>query len=364
MLQGSVDPSRDGQNACAPGAPRVLIFNFFGGVMDRGIPIYVQDIATCMRQIGIEAVELRCPRWLQRAPRALLNVLFVLFEQIVAPIMRLVRRCSWSVYPYNSAGVLDALLGRSVLVIHDLIPNHRSDTRFAARYIRATQAVHRLMRRSICAASSHTLSQLRRLPAFHRCRMWLWSNPFYAFEEALGGRRLQTIIRSHSPRRVLLCSGIGRHKDYAGALKLFRRSQRLADAELRIVGFGDDAALALRRISRMPEQLRSRIRILPRLTLDELVEEYTSADVVWVHSRKEGFGRCVAEALLSRQQVIASDIVAFRRLSGPGLHLYRRGSFDASIDRAMAARAASSVTFNCYHAPLEAAVRELLSEAA
>jgi Glycosyl transferases group 1 len=343
---------------------RILVFNFFAGVMDRGIPLYARDIATCMRRVGLDVIELRCPRMLRRAPRPLRNLFFALFEQIVAPAVRLLRGCYSTIYPYNSAGVIDAMLGRSVLVVHDLIPNHRSDVRLAARYIRITQAVHRLLSRPICAASAHTLAELRRLPAFRRCALQLWANPFYAFETALGVRKAPAVRESSSPRRVLLCSGMGRHKDYAGALKLFRRSQRLADAELRIVGFGDDAALAMRRVARMPEQYRSRIRVLPRLTLHELVEEYTNADIVWVHSRKEGFGRCVAEALLSHQQVIASDIVAFRRLSGPALHLYRRNGFDASIERAMSARAASTVTFNCYHVPLEAAVRELLSEAA
>jgi hypothetical protein len=343
--------------------PRVLVFNFFGGVMDRGIPLYVQDIATCMRRLGIDVVELRCPRWLQWAPRPILNALFVLFEQIVAPLVRVLRGCSRSIYPYNSAGVIDALLGRSALVIHDLIPNHRRDTRLAARYIRVTQTVHRLLGRPICAASSHTLSQLRRLPAFHRCPMRLWSNPFYAFEAALDARGTESGLRSPAPLRVLLCSGMGRNKDYAGALKLFRKSHRLADAQLRIVGFGDDAPLAIRRVRRLPEEVKKRIRVLPRLTLAEVVSEYTSADIVWVHSRKEGFGRCIVEGFLSRRSVIASNIRAFRELSGPGLYLYRRNGFDATLGLALARCEKSHISSDFYHVPLEAAVREMLAPA-
>jgi glycosyltransferase involved in cell wall biosynthesis len=343
---------------------RVLVFNFFAGVLDRGIPLYAQDVATCMRRVGLEVIELRCPHWLGRAPRVLLNALFVVFEQVVAPLVRIARSCAWTIYPYNSAGVLDALQARSVLVLHDLISNHRRNTRFAARYIRTTQAVHRLLSRPVCAASPHTLAQLHRLPAFHRCSLRLWSNPFYSFEQASSMYSKKPAREPASKFRILLCSGMGRNKDYAGALKLFRKSRVLANAELRIVGFGDDAGLALRRVQRLPEDFRERIHVLPRLSLQELVEEYVSADVVWVHSRKEGFGRCIIEALLLRRPVVASDIGAFRKLKGLGLQLYRNDRFDASLELATSRHETSSVTFDSHHVPLEAAVRELLASAA
>src|SRR5688500_13506721 len=144
---------------------RVLVFNYFAGVMDRGIPAYAQDIATCMRRLGVDVIELRCPRLLRPAPRMLQNLIFVFFEQVVAPVMRLLRRCSLTVYPYNSAGVVDAALGRSVLVIHDLIPNRRSNAQLSSKYIRITQTIHRMLSRQICSASSHTLAQLHRIPA-------------------------------------------------------------------------------------------------------------------------------------------------------------------------------------------------------
>lgn len=340
---------------------RVLVFNYFAGVMDRGIPVYAHDIATCMRLLGMEVIELRCPGLLRRAPRMLQNLMFVLFEQLIAPAVRLLRRCSLTVYPYNSAGVIDAVLGRSVLVIHDLIPNHRSDTRLAARYIRATQAVHRMLSRQVCSASAYTLAQLHRLPAFHGCALRLWSNPFYSFAAALGVQKLQAPERSRRPLRVLLCSGMGPNKNYAGALRLFRKSKLLAQADLRVLGFGDDAALARRRLSRMPEHLQSRIQVLPRLSLADVAEEYMTADLIWVHSRREGFGRCVIEGLLSGRPVIASDIGAFRKLLGKGVFLYGKNRFDASVALALAERGLAGVTFEDYHLPLEASVREVVA---
>lgn len=339
---------------------RVLVFNFFGGVMDRGIPLYAQDIVECMRRIGLEPLELRCPRWLRSLPRLLRNPMFVAFEQLVAPAMRALRGCALTVYPYNSAGVVDAAMGCSVVVIHDLIGNERGNSALAAKYIRCTQAFHRAFARPVCAASEHTLAHLRRLPAFRRCALHLWPNPFYAFEAALARRQAATSRGKHERLRVLLCSGIGPNKDFAGALLHFTDSRVLEKTELRVVGFGDDANAATRRVNQLPLPVRERIEVLPRLSLDELVAEYAASDLVWVHSRKEGFGRFVVEALMSGRPVLASNISAFRKLLGSGVYLYRRDHFDAGAAHALLGHSAPHATLAAFHAPLEAAVRAVV----
>ena len=336
---------------------RVLVFNFFAGVMERGIPLYAQNLAECMRRVGIEPVELRCPVWLRRWPRPALNVAFVLFEQIVAPVLGLLRGCSLAVYPYNSVSIVDSLLGRAVLVVHDLIPNRRHN--LAARYICVTQTVHRRIGGPICAASEHTLTHLRRLAAFKRCPLALWSNPFYSFQSANAWRTVSP-RDSGGPPRVLLCSGMGRYKDYSGALRLFARSAALRGAELRVMGFGDDASLALRRVQRLPPDVRRRITVLPRLTLKDLITEYVACDVVWVHSKKEGFGRCVVEGRLSGRPVVASDIGAFRKFASFGVHLYRKEAFDSVVSRALEHGPTFCLSPIAYHAPLEAAVSQVV----
>jgi|SRR5688572_12403681 len=342
---------------------RVLVFNFFGGVMDRGIPLYAQELAECMRRAGLDPVELRCPRRLGRLPRALRNLTFVLYEQLVAPAARVVRGCELTVYPYNSAGIVDAALGRSLIVIHDLIGNSRRNGSLAAAYIRCTQAVHRAFARPVCAASAHTLAQLRRLPAFRRCALRLWPNSFHAFEAALARHGMQPSQRPPGPVRVLLCSGSGPNKDLAGALTLFGQSRVLERAELRIVGFGDETELARRQAGDLPKAVRDRIVVLPRLSLGELVAEYTASDVVWVHSRKEGFGRFVVEAAMCGRPVLASDIGAFRRLVAPGVCLYRKQHFEAAAARAMNWKSGPTPDPAAWYASLEAAVLETLLDA-
>lgn len=339
---------------------RVLVFNFFAGVMDRGIPMYAQEIAESMRRIGIEVIELRCPAWLRSAPRPLRNVLFVVFEQLVAPVVRMLRGCAVTVYPYNSAGLVDAVLGKSIVVIHDFIGNGRANGALAARYIRYTQYVHRSLQRTVCAASEHTLRHLRNLPAYQRCTLALWSNPFYGFERIVAQNQAPE-RRKGSRLRVLLCSGMGANKDFAGALQLFKNSAALADAELRIVGFGDVAHLAQHRVDKLSRAMRERIVVLPRLELRELVAEYMASDFVWVHSRKEGFGRCVLEAKLAGRPVLATNIIAFRQFRGPGVYLYTVERFETVLARLLSSDAVPLFETSSYHSSIEAAVRYIVA---
>jgi glycosyltransferase involved in cell wall biosynthesis len=167
--------------------------------------------------------------------------------------------------------------------------------------------------------------------------------------------------RAQRRLRVLLCSGLGRNKDYGGALRLFARSHALRDAELHIVGFGRDAYLARRRLERYPASVAKRVVVLPRLSLDELVTEYLASDLVWVHSQSEGFGRCVIEARLAGRPVVASNIGAFRRLMGPGVTLYRNSTFDAAVTKTFAGEPVPPLSAIAYHAKLEAAVGEFVA---
>jgi len=319
--------------------PRVLVFNFLAGVMDRGIPVYTSELICVLRALGFEVIELRCPAVLRSAPFVLLKLLFLVYEQLVAPIARLLFRCDATLYPYNSVSVVDSLADRATLVIHDLIPNGRGKRSFAGGYILCTQALHRRLGRPVVAASWTTHKILRRLPAFRRSPLWVWENPFVLFEQALGRLRPGPAQRAlnKGTLRVVLCTGMGPYKDYPGALRLWRNSRRLRNAELRVVGFGDDAPLAARRVAALPAAVRSNISILPRLSTDELLSELLGADLVWVHSRKEGYGRFVVEGRLCGRPVVAADIPAFRALRDTGAVLYESKSFDDAVTRALSA---------------------------
>jgi glycosyltransferase involved in cell wall biosynthesis len=322
---------------------RVLIFNFFSGVKERGIPLYASELSACMRRLGVDHVELTCPAGLRRLHPTFQNVCFVFFEQLVAPIIAGIQRCSVVIYPYNSCGIVDALLGRSILVVHDLIPNARPQRQaLASMYIRLTQAVHCSLRRPVCTGSLHTLRMLRRLPLFSRGPMYLWSNSFHAFEDvaqAIAGEgRCERKTQS-----VLLCTGAGKNKDLAGAIRMFEASAMQHRAELRIVGLGDDAPLHQRRVDHWLGVSAGRVTVLGKLSLADIAREYRDADVVWVHSLKEGFGRPIVEARIMGRPVLANNIGAFRRLTELGhLSVYDQSSFEAHLTSLLDQRGAPS----------------------
>lgn len=356
-----------------PKPPRVLVFNFFAGLKARGIPVYAAELEECFGRLGIEHRELRAPAWLGRAPAALQNVCYVLYEQVVAPLAGRWWRTGLTVYPYNAGSLLDAWTGRAVMVVHDLIPNRRDSGGLAARYIRTCQAWHARLGRPVATVSRHTQRQVRRIERYRRCPLYLWANPFYAFETALQraaagpADALQTPgaqDRATQPVRVLLCSGMGSNKDYRGALRLLRQLPGELPVALRVLGFGDEAALAERALASLPAERRTHTSVLPRLTLDGIVREFLAADVVWVHSRAEGFGRPVVEARMAGRPVVATDIGAFRPLRRLGhVHLYKDTDFAAAFGRALGeargrqVEAASAQSFN---RQLEAEVMRLL----
>lgn len=313
---------------------RIQVFNFFAGIKARGIPVYASELEECFARIGASYRELRAPAWMARAPGWLQNLGFVFYEQVVAPLAARWHRCDLTVYPYNSAGILDALTGRSVLVIHDLIPNRRDSRGLAAWYVQISQAWHVRLGRPIATVSRHTMRQLERIGRFRRCEKYLWANPFYGFEAALA--RQCTPPHRTGAMTMLLCSGIGPNKDYRGALKLLRALPPDVDLQVRVLGFGDDAHLARRRLDMLPDAWRDRLTVLPRLSLDQTVTEFVEAHLVWVHSRAEGFGRPVMEARMTGRPVLASDIGAFRQLRRfKHVHLYRDDSFQGALKAAL-----------------------------
>lgn len=332
---------------------RVLVFNFFAGIKPRGIPVYARELEACFQRVGVDHRELRAPRWVASLPSALQNLLFVVFEQLVAPLAGRWFGCQLTVYAYNSGSLIDALAGRSILVIHDLIPNRRDARGLAARYIQACQAWHAWMGRPVAIVSKHTMRQIQRVRRYRRCEKFLWANPFYAFEAALARPRQKAGERRPGDLSILMCSGAGPNKDFRGALRLLHQVPPVEGLSIRVLGFGDEGHLANRRLDLLPSAWRDRVTVLPRLSLQATVAEFDDADLVWVHSRAEGFGRPVMEARMCGRPVLATDIGAFRQMRRfRHVHLYRDSTFAEAFRHAMeearhgGCPAASAQSFN------------------
>ena len=103
--------------------------------------------------------------------------------------------------------------------------------------------------------------------------------------------------------------------------RISKRSSRIICRELLADGFrvidrrsaqGERCAPigAARKCPRPPGQLR----ICGQLSDRDVAAEYQKHEIVWVHSLREGFGRCVVEGRLAGSRVICTNIPEFAEL--------------------------------------------------
>lgn len=314
---------------------KILVNNFFHGVLDRGIPIYTENLCIALRQQGCHVREWRCPVWLHGLPRSVLNVLFVLSEQFLIPVLGLFY--DKVVYPYNTVALLGAGQDRSLLVVHDFIPNRRRDKSLAACYVKLCHCAYAALRGEVAYVSHSTLRVARIAGLFRRSRAYLFPNAFWTFRQAYHGPQpLQKDV-------VLLCSGTGDNKDLAGAIALYRSSGMWQRYPLYILGLAGEMEAVATSLQRWPE-LISRITVLPRLDNAEVVRYYLQAAWVWVHSRREGYGRSIAEAKLCAKLVLASRIPPFVQQKDRTVFLYASESDFSEVWLALEKQRTAAVT--------------------
>jgi glycosyltransferase involved in cell wall biosynthesis len=335
------------------GHPRILLFNFFEGILHRGIPVYVKNLRQAMERQGIECREIACPARLRRLPRGVLNLLFILYEQVFVPV------CSLSyetvIHPYNSTSIIDSWRKTSLVVVHDFILSSPRNRRLAARYIRITQWVHARLAGDVAYVSRSSERIGRSAGCFPASRTYLFPNSFYTFIDALPP------VPCARQNHILLCSGWGANKDLAGALALYRDSELWRSRPLKILGIAGHAQFVDAFRAESPE-VAANITVLPRLEDQQVPEEYYAAAWVWVHSLKEGYGRSIAEARLCGCRVVASDIAPFWEQRDDAVLLYSGLDRFAKAVQACEAMAAPGAREPIEHAVLHQELARYLKE--
>lgn len=304
---------------------RILIFNFFSGVMERGIPIYCKNLRECLEIDGHFVMEVCCPAWAHALPKFAQNVLFMLYEQLLMPVLSLFH--SKVIYPYNTASMLGSLHPGSLLIVHDFIPNRKSDKGLVARYVRLTQYVHAALGRDVAFVSTATYRVALRLKAFSKSRLQLLPNGFWTFRRAICG------LNFPPGERVLLCTGVGQNKDLRGALDLYASVLAERRIPVALLGLAGDETSTQNWLAAHPEIDQGLICVLPRLNDGEVVEAYMRSRWIWVHSRHEGYGRSIAEAKCCAKYTIATNIPPFRDQKDNTVQLYSdTHSFSRAVD--------------------------------
>jgi hypothetical protein len=304
----------------------VLINDFIGGALDRGIPLYVRNLIEGLREEGLRVSVVRAPALCRKLPRGLFYLIAVVFEQTILPVIGLCLRAQLTIYPYNSVAVVDLLTRRGRIVVHDLEQLNRPLSFSKLYYLVCYRAV-RWRDAPVFTISEISRQRLIESGLFGRGPVTLLPNTFHAFER---------LVREEAPAHrnaVLLCTGSTANKELETLVADYLPKALTQNYSISVLGLHKPSDMA------KLEPLRGfiasgRLRLCGQLSDRQVAHEYRAHAVVWVHSLREGFGRCVVEGRLAGNRVIASDIAEFAELKDGDVYLYRDAiAFMAILDR-------------------------------
>lgn len=329
----------------------IVVNDFISGVLDRGIPLYVRNLIDGLREEGFRISAVRAPALCRRLPRGLFYLFAVMVEQLLLPLIGLCRRTELTIYPYNSIAIVDVWTGRGRIVLHDLEQLNRTASFSKSYYLACYRAVKRH------DAPIFTISEIsrRRLidsGLFGSGPITILPNTFYAFEQLLRGEA--------PPRKnaILLCTGSTANKDVETLVAEYLPQVLAAHHCVSILGLhkaADMARLEPLRAFLATGQLR---RLCGVLSDAEVAREYRAHAIAWVHSLREGFGRCVVEGRLAGSRVVATAIPEFEGLRDGAVYFYSNSAEFMTIIGRLAHADAAVAPYSGY--PYRALLRQAI----
>jgi glycosyltransferase involved in cell wall biosynthesis len=306
----------------------ILINDFIGGVLDRGIPLYVRNLIDGLNEEGFRVSVVRAPAICRKLPRSLFYALAVAVEQTVLPVIGFFLRADLTLYPYNSVAIVDLLTRRGRIVIHDLEQLNRGLSPSKLYYLACYRALKSLSR-PIFTISEMSRQRLAASGLFGRSPITILPNTFYAFER---------LVRAVAPQReantsILLCTGSTANKDLETVAAQYL--PKVLASGFRVAVLGLHKTSDAPRLAALGDFIAAGdLRLCGQLSDREVAAEYCRHAIVWVHSLREGFGRCVVEGRLAGSRVLCSDIPEFAGLRDGDVYLYKDpAEFMAALDR-------------------------------
>jgi len=306
----------------------IFINDFIGGVLDRGIPLYVRNLIDGLQEEGIRVSVVRAPALCRKLPRTLFYVVAVLFEQAVAPAIGRMRRADLTLYPYNSAAIVDLLTGRGRIVVHDLEQLNRGMSASKAYYLFCYRVI-KWLNSPVLTISQLSRQRLIASGQFGRGPIAILPNTFYAFEKLVRAGAQHREVRTS----LLLCTGSTANKGLESVAA--DHLPAVLASGFRVAVLGLHKASDAPRLAALTRFLESgQLRLCGRLSDREVAAEYQKHEIVWVHSLREGFGRCVVEGRLAGSRVVATAIAEFAELRDADVYLYNDAAeFFSILDR-------------------------------
>lgn len=295
---------------------KVLVFNFYKGIIARGIVVQMDNFCHALNKNNVPYDVISCPAIFRRFP--ILGIVFLLYEQFIVPIKAL--RYDVVVYPFNSISIFAPLHRGSLLIVHDFIQNRKKFPGYhkAISYVvRITQCWYSLWRGDVAFITETVKRQADILAMFRFSRKFILPNTFFLFSKLVTESKCHSQNDHMNGKYVLLCTGKVPTKDLARALSLYSLIPYENRLPIRVLGLAGD-------VDFFKSKLRSDIEycVLPVISDEEVIFNYNNADFIWVHSNQEGFGRNVTEGLLCHKKILASDIKPFREQSNNNVYLY------------------------------------------
>jgi glycosyltransferase involved in cell wall biosynthesis len=302
---------------------KVLVNNFFWGVHKRGIPIYTDELGFALQEQGFEVKTVTCPSFISGLPSPIVNLVFVLFEQVYIPLLAFLGQYQLVIYPYNSSSVIGLFSQRFLTIYHDFIQLKKSSTNSLSLYVKFCFALSKKRIKNVAFISRSTSTIAQRLTLFSRASALNIPNLFYSFQKQAS--KTDSVNLGY----ILLISGTGENKDLATALALYSTLDN--PLPLRIMGCGNDPQAVLR-LAQDAHISMSNIDVLPILSFEDAVKQYKECSFVWAHSRHEGYGRAISEAKLAGKAVLCSTIPPFKEQMCASTVFYTNENFQSGIE--------------------------------
>lgn len=295
----------------------VLVNDFIGGVLDRGIPLYVRNLVQGLRQEGVRVTVVRAPAVFRKIPRGAFYIIAVMMEQFVLPLIGLLLRADATIYPYNTMAIADVFSRRGRIVVHDLELLNRSRFSPARLYCTLCYAVIRRLAYPVFTIADLIQKKILERDIFGQAPIRLLPNTFYIFEELVRANASAAVTE----KSLLLCTGSTKNKDLASVVSEYLPLALSQGWRVSILGLHkkNDAAILE---PLCPFLSSGQIKLCGQLSDSDVAREYLSHQVVWVHSQREGFGRCVVEGRLAGRPVVCSAIPEFVTLKDAGVFFY------------------------------------------
>jgi hypothetical protein len=333
-FKGTVAITGDSPARVGPQAPpmHILINDFIGGVLDRGIPHYVRNIVYGLKEEGFRVTVVRAPGFCRKLPRSVFYLIATLFEQAVMPVIGWALRADLTLYPYNSVAIVDLLTKRGRIVVHDLEQLNRRMSPSKLYYLGCYRAL-KWLHRPVYTIMALTRQRLLDSGLFAGCPIAILPVTFYAFEKLLDPET----AKQKAKASVLLCTGSNANKDFDTVVSDYLPKMLAQGFVVSVVGL-HKASDAARYASLGAFVASGQLCICGQLSDAEVAQQYQSHEIVWVHSLREGFGRCVVEGRLAGARVLCSNIPEFKsqydELRDGDIYLYDGpADFMATLDR-------------------------------